>query len=90
MRKKVILVAVILFSFAATSCRNTPVIPESPVISFSSDLEPILAGNCQMSGCHGSSNGGGEERARPLDTYSNVMSNAGKHSPLPGASECSL
>jgi mono/diheme cytochrome c family protein len=52
---------------AATSCRHQPVLPDRQ-ISFSSEVMPILAGNCTQSGCHGS-NGGEFE----LLTYDDVM-----------------
>lgn len=65
---------VLLFLLIAPGCRNAAIIPESPAISFSADIQPILAGNCQMEGCHG--NGGGED-AEPLMTYEEVMDNGG-------------
>lgn len=38
------------------SCKHEPVIPEQPAISFSHDVMPIIAANCQESGCHGQIN----------------------------------
>ena len=78
MIKKITGVSAIVVSFALTfmGCRNTPIIPQSPAISFNNDIQPIIAGNCQMSGCHGNNNGG-EERAKPLLTYDDVISHGG-------------
>jgi hypothetical protein len=67
------LAAVLIMSI---SCRNTPIIPESPEISFQSDVLPVLAGNCEMSGCHVNTQGG-ERHARPFNSYDQVMSNGG-------------
>lgn len=38
--------------FLVLSCKHEPTIPSTPV-SFSNDVLPIVAGNCQMPGCHG-------------------------------------
>ncbi len=77
MKLKGFTILIALFVLIVNGCRNAPIIPESPVISFGADIQPILAGNCQMSSCHASSQNGGEARARPLDTYTDVMSNGG-------------
>ena len=36
-----------------SSCRHQPVVPDQPAISFSSDILPIIGGNCMSSNCHG-------------------------------------
>ena len=52
-------------------CSHTPVIPASPAVSFSKDVQPLIIANCSMSGCHNSA-GGGE--LFPLATYSDIAS----------------
>jgi len=42
-------------------------VPDSPVMSFQTDVQPIIVGNCTESGCHASS--GGEF---PLVSYNDV------------------
>ena len=69
------LALMILIGF--TSCKHEVVVPTSPEMSFKTDVQPVLVGNCTQSGCHGtggSVNGGGEERAFALSTYAEVMS----------------
>ncbi|HRH64720.1 MAG TPA: hypothetical protein PLU53_00330 [Bacteroidia bacterium] len=53
-----------------TSCRRDPEIPVSPEASFQTDVQPILAGNCNMPSCHG---GSGNEEMGSLVTYDDVM-----------------
>ena len=38
------------------ACKDEPVIPDTPVIKFSDDIQPIIIGNCTASGCHGNLN----------------------------------
>lgn len=49
---------ILLFIFPSffISCRHEPQVPDYPIISFSNDINPIISGNCTMSGCHGSIN----------------------------------
>ena len=53
------------------ACQHKPTVPETPVISFSNDVQPIIIGNCTQSGCHGG--GSGRDSARALLTYNEVM-----------------
>ena len=61
-------------TFSMTSCKHEVVIPTSPVISYSTDVQPILVGNCTQSGCHISSNSH-QNKAFALSTYKEIMSN---------------
>ena len=53
-----------------TSCKHDVIVPDSPVISFQNEVQPILVANCTESGCHASS--GGEF---PLVSYQDALSN---------------
>ena len=58
----------LLFSFG---CKDEPVIPDTPVIKFSDDIQPIIVGNCTASGCHGNYN----PQQFLLATYDDVIKN---------------
>ena len=47
-------IQVLLFCCAAIlgSCRHDVVVPDSPEVSFSHDVQSIIIGNCAYSGCH--------------------------------------
>lgn len=49
--------ALLLLIALLSSCQSEPNLASAPEISFSNQIQPILAGNCTMSGCHGSSGG---------------------------------
>lgn len=51
--KRVMIFFVIGFAITIYSCKHEPIIPDQPEISFSHDIMPIIAANCQSSGCHG-------------------------------------
>ena len=68
-----LIVASVLSAFMFSACKHEVLVPTSPVISFATDVQPILIANCTQSRCHTSGNGG-EERAFALSTYSQVMS----------------
>jgi len=36
----------------AASCRHDAVVPDTPVISFKDQVQPIFINNCAKSGCH--------------------------------------
>ncbi|MEI6815765.1 MAG: hypothetical protein WCL14_04075 [Bacteroidota bacterium] len=59
----------ILIGSSMYSCKHTPVIPTTPAISFSTQIMPIIVGNCTQSECH-SPNG----RHTKLGTYNEIMS----------------
>jgi len=52
-----------------SSCTHTPVIPATPVVTYSKNVQAILVANCTISGCH--DNSGGE--LFPLLTYNDLM-----------------
>jgi uncharacterized membrane protein len=52
------------------SCAHEAVIPNSPEISFSTDVQGIIIGNCTQSGCHAS---GSDHESFSLVTYDDVM-----------------
>jgi len=50
------------------ACRHDPVIPATPAISFSEQVQPIFVSNCATEGCH-------DGRAKfALETYSDIHS----------------
>lgn len=57
--------------FLLSSCVHETDVNSLKSVSFSSDIQPILASNCTQSECHG--NSGDEEFS--LVTYNDVMSN---------------
>jgi len=67
---KVVNVIVVLTScyLFLVSCKNVPIIPDTPAVSFKSDIQPILIGNCTESGCHSSTH----PREFSLITYDDV------------------
>ena len=67
MKKNLFFIAGISLILLA-SCRHDPEIPVTPITSFQTDVQPILAGNCNMSDCHG-----GHEKS--LITFDDVMNN---------------
>ena len=50
----------------ASACTHDPVIPDSPEVSFSEQIQPIIVSNCARSGCHD----GDEEFS--LQTYEEI------------------
>ncbi len=54
------------------SCRHDPEIPATPATSFQTDVQPILAGSCNFSDCHG-----GNEKS--LVTYDDVIHHGDIH-----------
>lgn len=51
-------------------CQSDPDLASTPELSFRDDIQPILSGNCTMSGCHSHSG----ESVFPLDSYDDVAS----------------
>jgi len=60
--------ALIITCLSLISCYHDPIIPQTPAISFSTQVQPIIIGNCTQSGCHGS-----DGRDLQLLTYTEVM-----------------
>ncbi|MCU0384139.1 MAG: hypothetical protein MUF68_08755 [Cyclobacteriaceae bacterium] len=54
---------------AVYSCTHDFAIPDSPQVSFSEQIQPIIASNCGSSGCHD----GGEEFS--LQTFEEIRGN---------------
>ncbi len=69
-RKVKTFVVLILSAVLWISCSHTPLIPVTPAVSFSKDVQPLIIANCAMSGCHNST--GGE--LFPLMTYNDIAS----------------
>ena len=67
-RITVLLCAVTGVVFLPLACRHDPVIPATPAISFSEQVQPIFVSNCATAGCH-------DGRAKfALGTYAEIMS----------------
>lgn len=69
MLKKYILLSTISLLLLFNSCRHDTDLSVLKVISFNTEIQPIIAGNCTQSGCHNSQ--GGEVFS--LVTYDEVM-----------------
>jgi hypothetical protein len=58
------------------SCRHDMDTTNLPEVKFSTTVQGILSANCNFSGCHGDSGGGGhEEESFSLVGYDNVIEN---------------
>lgn len=78
MTKKFFLYSSIVLAMATSSCRHKTDLSSLKEVSFANDIQPIIAGNCAMDGCHSSSNnGGGEHELFPLTTYEEVIDEGG-------------
>ncbi len=60
----------ILLGAMITSCSHEAIIPNSPLVSFSNDVQGIIIGNCTQSGCHPSSS---DHEKFSLVTYDDVL-----------------
>ena len=71
------LFAASLFAFStilfSVGCKQEPVIPDTPLIKFKDDIQPIMVGNCAAEGCHG----GLDPKSVSLLTYDDVLKNGG-------------
>jgi hypothetical protein len=54
--------------FLISACHQKPIIPASPAISYSNEVQPIVLGNCATPGCHNSNS-----HLRALTNYNEVM-----------------
>lgn len=68
MRMKFLIILAISF-ISFSSCKHEIDLSNAPVITFSKDIQPIIATRCAMQGCHSAV--GYEEL--PLVTYEDVM-----------------
>ncbi len=57
------------FQFFLQGCKDEPIIPDTPIVEFSNQIQPIIIGNCTASGCHGNYN----PQQFLLTTYNEVM-----------------
>ena len=55
--------------FFVMSCKHKPTFGSFPVVYYSSDIAPIISGNCTFSGCHGSI----DSKKFKLSTYDDLM-----------------
>lgn len=39
-----------------SACKDEPVIPDTPIVKFSDNIQPLIIGNCTASNCHGTLN----------------------------------
>lgn len=69
MQKYILITLWFILSIAITSCIHKTDLTGLKEVTFSNDIQPIIAGNCTQSGCH---NGTGEF---PLLTYNDVIDN---------------
>lgn len=76
MTRKLFLYLSVMLAMAFTSCRHKTDLSSLKQVSFANDIQPIIASNCAMSGCH-SSSGGGEDEVFPLTTYDEVINEGG-------------
>lgn len=68
MKNKILFILGISTLLGLGSCAHQPIVPDSPLVSFSKDVQPIILGNCTQSGCHSA-----ESRRKPFLTYNDVM-----------------
>lgn len=66
--RKIIGIALLLLFFTG-ACTHDAVIPETPVIGFASDVNPLIANNCAISGCHD-----GNSNLFSLNGFDNILS----------------
>lgn len=71
MKRKIISSIFICLLLLLNSCKHNTDLASIGEISFSSDIQPIIAGNCTQSGCH---NAQGDAEFS-LVTYNDVISN---------------
>ncbi len=64
-------VTMFAISFLALSCKHEPNFDTLQAVSYSTDIAPIISGNCTFSGCHGDS----LSKEFKLRNYDEVMKN---------------
>lgn len=73
MFKNLIYTSVVGLAFFLTSCRHDTDLSNLKAVSFISDVQPIIAGNCSQSGCH-TGNVAGQDRSQfALITYDDII-----------------
>lgn len=74
MKRKILIPFLFGFAMLASSCRHETDLSSLKQVSFANDIQPIIASNCAMSGCHsGNGSSGGEDELFPLTTYEEVI-----------------
>ena len=77
------LLNLLLIGIVFYSCEHEPDIKNAPQISYASDVNPIISGNCSQQGCHGVLNPG----AFLLVGYDNLIKNGKVVAGNPSGSE---
>ena len=67
--KKALITSVAALGLFMLSCKHEVVTPTSPVVSFATDVNPIIIGNCTQARCHGDV----DPAEFPLLTYDDVI-----------------
>jgi|GEM_PF-502370 len=62
-------IAILAISCLALSCKHEPNFTTLPTVYYSTDIAPIISGNCTFSGCHGDS----LSREFKLQNFEDVM-----------------
>ena len=57
-------------AISSQSCVSEPDLENYPVVSFTNEVQPIIAGNCNQSGCHGDV----DTEEFKLTSYEDIMS----------------
>jgi hypothetical protein len=83
MKKTLTLILMAGLFMSSISCRHDVDLSSMKAISFASDIQPVLAGNCTLSGCHSNDN----DSKFSLLTYNDVISNGEVESGKPHKSD---
>ena len=75
-----IVIGLFIASIQMISCKHEVIVPASPIISFSTQVMPIIVGNCTQSGCHN-----GKIRTK-LSTYDEITQDGGVSAGNPSGS----
>ncbi len=62
-------IPILILTLLVTSCAHDPEVPLTPVLTFETDVKPIIVNGCARAGCH---DGTGEDPT--LKNYGQVMS----------------
>ncbi len=66
----VIAIALAVVAISVQGCVSEPDLENYPVVSFTNEVQPIIAGNCTQAGCHGDV----DTEEFKLVTYQDIMS----------------
>ncbi|HEU4717158.1 MAG TPA: hypothetical protein VFU15_04975 [Bacteroidia bacterium] len=70
MKKLIVLLSIFIPLFFFIACRHEPVLPDEQV-SFTAQVQPIIRGSCQHSGCHDTLSTSQDHRV--IDSYEDMM-----------------